>query len=434
MLSKKLYDYSTGDLNGLAPKETTTFTYASNGWKDQLVSINGEELTYDENGNLRTYGDKTFSWCHGTRLESITDGENEYSYVYDENGIRFSKTVNGTTTQFAYLGGRLMAQKTGEDVLFFQYGAGGVPLGFVLNGVQYFYITNQLGDIIGITDSTGKAIVEYTYDEWGNPIHTVTCDNIDEQKKIAEINPLRYRGYYYDTETGYYYLQSRYYNPEWGRFLSPDSFSYIDNSTQLGCNAYIYCANNPVMYIDPTGTSALGGALLGGALALSIGEIIVVILIIAIGIVTLGIGFLLLEPVINSLTQTKTLSDVKASQRNKNSKEYQLCYLNQSGKIVKYGGKLTFIQVLVALGVANPSIGISNRYQVNLGRLNNNANSLYHLPVPAWGVFADSQGAAKALSVVLGSNEPPQVHGKGAYAHYHDGKHRIHIWYGSKIY
>ena len=253
MLSKKQYDYTTGDLNGLTPKETTAFTYANSGWQDQLVSVNGEELTYDENGNLRTYGDKTFSWCHGTRLESITDGENEYSYVYDENGTRFSKTVNGTTTQFAYLGGRLMAQKTGEDVLFFQYGAGGVPLGFVLNGVQYFYVTNQLGDIIGITDSTGKAIVEYTYDEWGNPIQTRIRDNTAEQNKIAEINPLRYRGYYYDTETGYYYLQSRYYNPEWGRFISPDSFGYIDNSTRLGFNAYIYCTNNPVMFVDPTG-------------------------------------------------------------------------------------------------------------------------------------------------------------------------------------
>ena len=254
MISKKQYDYSTGDLNGLAPKETTTFTYANSGWKDQLVSVNGEELTYDENGNLRTYGDQTFSWSHGTRLESITDGENEYSYVYDENGIRFSKTVNGTTTQFVYLGGMLMAQKTGDDVLFFQYGAGGVPLGFVLNGVQYFYITNQLGDIIGITDSTGDAFVMYSYDEWGNPIQTITRDNTAEQNKIAEINPLRYRGYYYDAETGYYYLQSRYYNPEWGRFLSPDAFSYIDNSTRLGFNAYIYCTNNPVMYTDPTGT------------------------------------------------------------------------------------------------------------------------------------------------------------------------------------
>ena len=94
----------------------------------------------------------------------------------------------------------------------------------------------------------------YSYDEWGNPIQTITRDNTAEQNKIAEINPLRYRGYYYDTETGYYYLQSRYYNPEWGRFISPDNFSYIDNSTRLGFNAYIYCTNNPVMYTDPTGT------------------------------------------------------------------------------------------------------------------------------------------------------------------------------------
>ena len=183
MLSKKLYDYTTGELNSLTPKEITSFTYANSGWKDQLVSVNGEELTYDENGNLLTYGDKTFSWCHGTRLERIQDGDNTYSYIYDENGTRFSKTVNGTTTQFTYLGGLLMAQKTGEDVLFFQYGAGGVPLGFVYNGVQYFYITNQLGDIIGITDA----------------------------------------------------------------------FSYIDNSTRLGFNAYIYCTNNPVMFIDHSG-------------------------------------------------------------------------------------------------------------------------------------------------------------------------------------
>ena len=94
----------------------------------------------------------------------------------------------------------------------------------------------------------------YSYDEWGNPIETITRNNTEEQNKIAEINPLRYRGYYYDTETGYYYLQSRYYNPEWGRFLSPDAFSYIDNSTRLGFNAYIYCTNNPVMYTDPMGT------------------------------------------------------------------------------------------------------------------------------------------------------------------------------------
>lgn len=148
---------------------------------------------------------------------------NTYSYVYDENGTRFSKTVNGTTTQFNYVGGLLLSQKTGEEIIFFQYGAGGVPLGFVYNGTQYFYVTNQLGDVLGITDDTGDAFVMYSYDEWGNPIQTVTRDNTEEQNKIAQLNPLRYRGYYYDAETGYYYLQSRYYNPEWGRFISADS-------------------------------------------------------------------------------------------------------------------------------------------------------------------------------------------------------------------
>lgn len=254
MISKKLYNYSTCDLGTLTPTETTSFTYANNGWKDQLVSVNGTDLTYDENGNLLTYGDKTFSWCHGTRLESISDSQNTYSYVYDENGIRFSKTVNGETTQFNYVGGLLLSQKCGDEVIFFQYGAGGVPVGFVYNGVQYFYITNQLGDILGITDSNGDAFVMYSYDEWGKPIETITHNNTEEQNKIAEINPLRYRGYYYDTETGYYYLQSRYYNPEWGRFISPDSFDYIDNSTRIGFNAYIYCTNNPIMFIDPSGT------------------------------------------------------------------------------------------------------------------------------------------------------------------------------------
>ena len=253
MLSKKLYDYTTGDLGTAAPTEAITFTYANSGWKDQLTAVNGTALTYDENGNLLTYGDKTFSWCHGTRLESITDSENTYSYVYDENGTRFSKTVNGTTTQFNYVGGLLLSQKTGEDIIFFQYGAGGVPLGFVYNGTQYFYITNQLGDVLGITDDTGDTFVMYSYDEWGNPIQTVTRDNTEEQNKIAQLNPLRYRGYYYDAETGYYYLQSRYYNPKWGRFISADSFSYIDAFTRLGFNAYIYCENNPIMFVDPAG-------------------------------------------------------------------------------------------------------------------------------------------------------------------------------------
>ena len=212
---------------------------------------------YDEVGNPLTIGSKELSWL-GRQLTQITDGEEEISYAYNGDGQRISKTVNGTTTQFAYLGGRLMAQKTGEDVLFFQYGAGGVPLGFVLNGVQYFYITNQLGDIIGITDATGKAIVEYSYDEWGSPIQTITRDNTAEQNKIAEINPLRYRGYYYDTETkpllqprmGQIHLSRQF---QLHRQFYPPWFQCLYLLCKQSCYVYRSYGNGKRSDLNPTG-------------------------------------------------------------------------------------------------------------------------------------------------------------------------------------
>ena len=255
-------------------------------------------------------------------------------------------------------------QKTGEEIIFFQYGAGGVPLGFVYNGTQYFYITNQLGDVLGITDAQGNALVKYSYDEWGNPIQTVTRDNTEEQNKIAQLNPLRYRGYYYDAETGYYYLQSRYYNPKWGRFISPDSFDYIDNTTQLGCNAYIYCLNCPVMLADYTGTSALTGsglAALLAALASAAADVLFVIYIVLIIVLTCGLAVLAFDSISFSSSQTKTLSDVKAKEIDKQS-HYQIAYINSYGELVRLGKKLTFIQALAALGITATTNFISKRY------------------------------------------------------------------------
>ena len=105
--------------------------------------------------------------------------------------------------------------------------------------------------ITPITDAQGNELAEYEYDEWGKLILT-RADN-KSNESIANINPLRYRGYYYDTETGYYYLQSRYYDPGLGRFISADDFSYIDASEKSSINAYAYCANNPVNFVDPSG-------------------------------------------------------------------------------------------------------------------------------------------------------------------------------------
>ena len=99
-----------------------------------------------------------------------------------------------------------------------------------------------------LVDGNGRVVVEYVYDAWGK--HTVQ-DGSDEG--IGSLNSIRYRGYCYDEETGLYYLQSRYYDPEVGRFLSADSIEYLDPESLNGLNLYAYCNNNPVMYVDPTG-------------------------------------------------------------------------------------------------------------------------------------------------------------------------------------
>lgn len=232
---------------------TINFAYTNANWQDQLTSVNGQNLTYDANGNLTSYNGVQYTWSYGKRLTAIADGEDAYSYTYDENGIRASKTVNGVTTDFNTMNGVVLAQKTGNDILYFQY-SNGTPVGFVHNETQYFYITNLNGDVVGITDDEGNLIATYSYDEWGKLLNITTAEaNNTEQYEIAELNPLRYRGYYYDNETGMYYLQSRYYNPDLCRFISADAFEYISNDTALNLNAYAYCVNNPIMYSDPKG-------------------------------------------------------------------------------------------------------------------------------------------------------------------------------------
>lgn len=234
----------------LTPKEATTFTYANSGWKDQLIAVNNVELTYDEVGNVLTYGDKEFTWNTGRNLESIVDGDNQYSYTYDENGIRTSKTVNGVTTYYNTNDGVILSQTDGTNTMYFQYDTNGAPLGFIYNGTQYLYITNQMGDVIAITDAIGNVMSTYSYDAWGS-ILAITGSNTD----IANTNPIRYRGYYYDNETAYYYLQSRYYDSNICRFINSDipEIAKIAKNTTAGNNLFAYCNNNPVNNRDTDG-------------------------------------------------------------------------------------------------------------------------------------------------------------------------------------
>ncbi len=144
--------------------------------------------------------------------------------------------------------------------MYFQYDTNGAPLGFIYNGVQYFYFTNQMGDVIAVTEADGNVIGEYIYDAWGKELEVCTLgDDYLEQTEAVNNNPLRYRGYYYDNETDYYYLQSRYYDASICRFINSDIFEFanIQIDDYSGTNLFDYCVNDPINKEDSLGTTYL---------------------------------------------------------------------------------------------------------------------------------------------------------------------------------
>ena len=128
------------------------------------------------------------------------------------------------------------------------YDANGSLFGFNYNGANYYYIRNGQNDIIGILDSTGTQVVSYQYDTWGKLLGI----SGSQASGVGTLNPFRYRGYYYDTETGLYSLQSRYYDPNTGRYLNADSVTSVGGDL-LAANVFAYCHNNPVNMDDPSG-------------------------------------------------------------------------------------------------------------------------------------------------------------------------------------
>ena len=129
----------------------------------------------------------------------------------------------------------------------------GSLIGLKYNDTMYYYIKNMQEDIIGITDSNNNLLCSYLYDSWGNIISIKDNDGniINDTSHIGIINPYRYRSYYYDSETKLYYLNSRYYNPEWGRFINADEEIALD--TNIGLNVYEYAFNNPISFEDDNG-------------------------------------------------------------------------------------------------------------------------------------------------------------------------------------
>ena len=186
-------------------------------------------------------------WERCGLLKSLSDGSATISFSYDGKGLRRTKKVGDVTTTYMYVDGKIISETDGTNYIIYYYDAEGI-LGINLNGRLYMFRKNVFGDVTHIFSEGGELVGKYSYTAYGE------CTIELDVNGIATLNPIRYRSYYYDEETGLYYLKSRYYDPEVGRFISIDSIDYVDPDTINGLNLYAYCLNNPVMLTDETGT------------------------------------------------------------------------------------------------------------------------------------------------------------------------------------
>ena len=257
------YTYDTaGNIQSKKVGSTTTnYTYGNSAWRDLLTAYNGGSITYSGGNPTKYYDGSTFTWTQGRRLATAKVGSTNISYAYDMAGVRSSKTVGSTTYKFTTLSGLVTRQTGGGKTIDFVYDENNQPLAMKYNNTLYYYVLNAQGDVVRIVNSSRSVVASYTYDPWGKIISS--------SGTLADINPLRYRGYYYDSETGFYYLQSRYYDPAIGRFINADSYASTDATGLLSTNMFAYCENDPVNKSDPTGEVApiliamAGGALVG---------------------------------------------------------------------------------------------------------------------------------------------------------------------------
>ena len=236
--------------------ESHTYTYGDNNWKDKLTKYDNQTITYDENGNPLQYRDgMSFTWINGRILDTVTVDNDTIEMQYDYNGMR---TQKGNTQYYYDSENRLIGMTKGSHTLLFYYDENGNPTAFTDNGTIYFYIRNLQGDIVKIVNSSGAVVVNYIYDALGKKLSVkdASDNEITDLNSLALLNPLRYRGYVYDDETGLYYLQSRYYDPLTGRFLNADSLFDTVSGTPLSTNMFAYCENNSVMRLDLNGSAS----------------------------------------------------------------------------------------------------------------------------------------------------------------------------------
>ena len=294
------YDTAGNILTAQNATGTHTYTYGNADWRDLLTAYDGHAFTYEQgaagkpSGNPTTYYNGTeygMTWKMGNQLATASKTGQSMTFSYDADGIRTSKTVasGGETVTYNYLtqDGKVMRQEWDKDNVNYQldffYDTQGKPLAVIYrqngDGLSYYYLTNQQGDVtklykpVAVSGGTKVNMVEiatYSYDPWGKATVTVNTGSqiTNNDRTLANINPLRYRGYYQDVETGFYYLQSRYYDPVIGRFINADlpEYAALSATDITGTNLFAYCKNDPINHADEDGEwlHVVIGAIAGG--------------------------------------------------------------------------------------------------------------------------------------------------------------------------
>ena len=306
---RDVWNFELGTITQGPPLYYDIFQY-NEIWKDAIVGyvryvpmqeatpVYEGTITYDAIGNPLSYYNGTsysFKWQNGRQLAEATVNGEKYIYKYNQDGIRLSKQNDNTLVEYILDGMQIVCErvyaitrdingniisKTLTAQTLYSYDANGTPNGAricVYNGTNYdaydfFFRTNLQGDVLAIYDKTTKQqVVSFNYNAWGE--YTTNVYNTALSQISLNYTHLRYRGYYQDFETGFYYLNSRYYDAKMCKFINADAYVNA-NGDFVGFNMYAYCSNNPVMYVDMTGEEIVlavivGICLLGGVLFFS---------------------------------------------------------------------------------------------------------------------------------------------------------------------
>ena len=265
--------------------ELRKYSYGNGDWPDQLTKYCGKEITYDSSGNPKEYyNGMSFNWYRGRQLQEATLANGKrVTYKYNEDGLRIYKDTEKTTSTYEWDETKLIREtvtykKTGKKYdIWYMYDSANNVIGFeysqlseineTLKTTRIYYEKNLQGDVTGLLDARGAKIASYTYDAWGNVITDNEKSFCYEGYEVPfELNHVLYRGYYYDgsctdteSDTNLYYLQSRYYDAEVGRFVNADDVNVlgVEMASIFKDNMYIYCNSNPIMYTDPSGCIAI---------------------------------------------------------------------------------------------------------------------------------------------------------------------------------